>query len=74
MTEKELRDSFAAAAYPLALQDAIKGYGHLCEPVTERAAREAYEAADVAMVYRRKYITKDEALTLYGEVSDEDSI
>lgn len=67
MTDKELRDSFAAAAYPLALQNAIKGYGHLCDVVTQRAAREAYEAAEVAMVYRTKYITKDEAESRFGE-------
>ena len=67
MTEQELRDAFAAAAYPKALEAAIKPYGHLCDAVTERAAREAYEAADVAMLYRRRLTSKKEALRRFPE-------
>ena len=47
-----LRDQFAVAAYPAALADALRGYGHICEPVVERAVRLAYVAADAAMAHR----------------------
>ena len=63
MTEAEVRDAFAVAAYPAALESAIKPYGHICDAVIDTATRTAYWSADVAMVYRAQHIAAGETRT-----------
>ncbi len=49
---KTLRDEYALAWLPHAINDAIKGYGHVCPTVIERAQNIAYNAADAMMKAR----------------------
>ena len=46
------------AAYPASLEAAMKGYGHICEPVMDRANREAIACAASALLAIREAIAK----------------
>lgn len=52
--EQHLWDQAFAAAYPLALHHAFKGYGHICESVLRSANAGAAEAADSFIQFRAK--------------------
>lgn len=43
---ERIRTQIAASVMPQTLEIALKGYGHVCDVVTERACRNAYEVAD----------------------------
>ena len=64
---ERLRDQFAVAAYPAALADALRGYGHICPFVTEGAIRRAYECADAAISFRQHLPPPPDTTTTSGE-------
>lgn len=49
---KTLRDEFALAWLPHAINQAIAGYNHVCPTVIGRAQQIAYEAADAMLKAR----------------------
>lgn len=49
---RRLRDEFALAFLPHAINDAMRNYDHVCPTVVERAGRIAYEAADALLMAR----------------------
>lgn len=49
---RTLRDEFALAWLPHAINQAIAGYNHVCPTVIERAQQIAYEAADAMLKVR----------------------
>ena len=52
--DQQLRDQIAASLMPAAIEVALKGYGHFCDNVYDRACRDSFEAAERWGAYRHR--------------------
>lgn len=57
--DARLRDQIAAGLMPAATEIALKGYGHFCPNVNDRACRDAFDAAERFLEYRNERYGKE---------------